>query len=163
MQETFYTVPGCPVLIALVSDLHERPYEAVLASLRKNRPDLICVAGDFFLGVMPKTLTKAEESGMLPFFSACAEFAPCFVSLGNHEWMIQPEDIALINETGARVLDNTFTAFDIGGTLLTFGGLSSARVSACQLLYQVGFDVRSHALYYRTDRDVPVVDWFGAF
>ena len=31
MQETFYTIPGCPVRIAQVSDLHEHPYGAVLA------------------------------------------------------------------------------------------------------------------------------------
>ena len=163
MQETFYTVPGCPVLIAQVSDLHERPYDGVLASLRRNRPYLICITGDFFFGRPVQTGFKAEAAGVLPFFSACASLAPCFVSLGNHEWMIQPEDITLIYETGARVLDNTFTAFDIGGTHLTFGGLSSARVSACQLLYKVGFDVRSHSLYYRTDRAVPIVDWLDAF
>ena len=50
MQETFYTVPGCPVLVAQVSDLHERPYDGVIASLQQNRPDLICITGDFFFG-----------------------------------------------------------------------------------------------------------------
>ena len=163
MQETFYTVPGCPVLIALVSDLHERPYEAVLASLRKNRPDLICVAGDFFFGVMPKTLTKAEESGMLPFFSACAELAPCFVSLGNHEWMITPEDIARINETGACVLDNACTVCGIGGVQLVIGGQSAGAASAGQRMARMGTDLRTPNLYKRTKKVPPVTSWLDAF
>lgn len=163
MQETFYTIPGCPVSIAQVSDLHERPYDAVLASLNRNRPDLICITGDFFYGFPVETGLKVEASGVLPFFSACAQLAPCFVSLGNHEWLIMPEDIAHIKETGVHVLDNSFISCNIAGALLTLGGLSSARVSACQLLYKVGYDVRSHDLYYRTDRAVPIVDWLDAY
>lgn len=163
MQETFYTVPGCPVLIAQVSDLHERPYDSVLASLRRNRPDLICVTGDFFYGHPVKTGLKVESAGVLSFFSACAALAPCFVSLGNHEWMITPEDIALINGAGAYVLDNSFTAVDVAGTHLMLGGLTSARVSACRLLYKVGYDIRSHDLYYRTAKAVPIIDWLDAF
>ena len=163
MQETFYTVPGCPVLIAQVSDLHERPYDGVLASLRQNRPDLICITGDFFFGRPVKSGLKIEAAKVLPFFSVCASLAPCFVSFGNHEWMIQQEDIALINKTGTRVLDNTFTACDIAGAHLTLGGLSSSRVSACQLLCKVGYDVRSHDLYAHADRAVPIVDWLDAY
>ena len=163
MQETFYTVPGCPVLVAQVSDLHERPYDGVIASLKRNRPDLICITGDFFFGRPVQTGLKVDAAELLPFFSACASLAPCFVSLGNHEWMIQAEDIALINETGVHVLDNAFTAFDIGGTHLTLGGLSSARVSACQLLHKAGYSVRSHNLYFHTAKAVPVIDWLDVF
>ena len=50
MRESVYRVPGCPVSVALLSDLHERPFAPVAASLRDRRPELICVAGDFFYG-----------------------------------------------------------------------------------------------------------------
>ena len=45
MRESFYTVAGCPVSLAIVSDLHERPFEKALASLERNRPALICIPG----------------------------------------------------------------------------------------------------------------------
>ena len=129
MQESFYSIPGCPCSIALISDLHEAPFEAVLASLRKNRPSLICVAGDFLIGRLPKEALKVCEAGLLPFFSACASLAPCFVSLGNHEWMLTEADLELLRSCGVSVLDNTFTAFTVRDRLLVIGGLSSARVS----------------------------------
>ena len=163
MQETFYIVPGCPLRIAHVSDLHERPYGKVLRSLEQNRPDLICVTGDFFYGRPPKTGLKAEVAGVLPFFRACAQIAPCFVSLGNHEWLIMPEDTALINETGVRVLDNEFTACEIAGARLIIGGLSSARVSGSQRLRKTGSNLRASDLYTHTSRIPPVLDWLDAY
>ena len=129
MQESFYSVPGCPCSIALVSDLHEAPFKAVLASLRKNRPSLICVAGDFLIGRLPKAAPKVREAGVLPFFSACASLAPCFVSLGNHEWVLTEADMELLRGRGVSVLDNAFTTLTVRGRPLVIGGLSSARVS----------------------------------
>lgn len=163
MQETFYTVPGCPARIALVSDLHEHPYGAVLASLRRQQPDLICVAGDFFLGVMPENLTKAEESGVLPFFVACARLAPCFVSLGNHEWLISPADIARIARTGVRVLDNAYAVCTVRGARLVIGGQSSGAASAGQRLAREGIDLRTPKLYKRTKKAPPVLSWLDAY
>ena len=163
MQETFYTVQGCPLRIAHVSDQHERPYGKILRSLEQNRPDLICVTGDFFYGRPPKTGLKAEVAGVLPFFRACAQIAPCFVSLGNHEWLIMPEDIALIDETGVKLLDNTFVCRDIAGAQLVLGGLSSARVSASQRLRKTGYDLRASDLYVHTAKAPPVLDWLDAY
>ena len=138
VQETFYTLAGCPLRIALVADLHERPYGEVLASLRKNRPALICVAGDFLYGSLPESGRRLRGSGMLPFFLACAELAPCFVSLGNHEWLLRPEELALLGQTGATVLDDAFVRRRIGGAELVIGGLSSARCVACRSLCAAG-------------------------
>lgn len=163
MQETFYTVPGCPVLVAQVSDLHERPYDGVIASLKRNRPDLICITGDFFFGVMPRTQTKAEESGMLSFFAACAELAPCFVSLGNHEWLITPEDITLIARTGVHILDNACTVCTVKGAQLVIGGLSSGAASAGLRLAGEGIDLRTPYLYEQLKKVPPVTDWLDAF
>ena len=77
MQERFYPVPGCPCPIALVSDLHEAPCGAVLASLRRNRPALICVAGDFLFGRLPKAELKVREAGASPIPMACPSWSSC--------------------------------------------------------------------------------------
>ena len=46
MEESFYRLPGPENLrVALVSDLHGRPFGAVMSSLRARKPALICVAG----------------------------------------------------------------------------------------------------------------------
>jgi len=142
MRESFYSVGGCPCKIALVSDLHEKPWGAVLASLKRNRPALICVPGDFLFGSLPKKEDlKLREAGVLPFFSACAALAPCFVSLGNHEWLLTDEDAALLRQTGAVLLDNAYTAAEIAGRRLVLGGLTSARVNAYRRALAAGLSV----------------------
>ena len=126
MQETFYTLPGPRALrLALVSDLHDRPGDEALASLRRRKPDLICIVGDFVLGRAPREGWKLEQSPhAMAFLRACAELAPCFVSLGNHEWMLAPEDLALLSDTGVSLLDDAWTGWED----LCIGGLSSGRI-----------------------------------
>jgi len=141
MRESFYSVGGCPCKIALVSDLHEKPWGAVLASLKRNRPALICVPGDFLFGRLPKEAPKVCEAGVLPFFAACAALAPCFVSLGNHEWLLTEEDAALLRQTGAVLLDNTYEAAEITGRRLVLGGLTSARVNEFRRALAAGLSV----------------------
>lgn len=141
MRESFYSVAGCPCKIALVSDLHEKPWDAALESLKRNRPALICVPGDFFFGRLPKSDCKIREAGVLPFFTACAAIAPCFVSLGNHEWLLTDEDAALLRQTGAVLLDNAYTAAEIEGRRLVLGGLTSARVNEFRRALATGLSV----------------------
>lgn len=142
MQETFYTVPGCPLRIALVTDLHERPWDSVLDSLRRNRPGLICFPGDFLYGRPAKSGLTMQESGVLPLFRACAELAPCFVSLGNHEWMTTAADFDLLREKGAQLLDDQYATLDVAGTRLVIGGLTSARVTEYRRLRKAGCSVK---------------------
>lgn len=159
MQETFYQV-HTPLSIALITDLHQTPGDAVLASLRANRPELICLAGDLVYGCLPKDrgLTKIEDAGVLPFLSACAELAPSFYSLGNHEWMLGEEDFALIAETGVELLDNRW----IRRGDMAIGGLSCARNTKYR---QFCTALHSGERYpYNGDRyphAVPVTDWLA--
>ena len=127
MVESFYTLPGPARLrIALVSDLHARPFEAALASLRAHKPALICIPGDFIRG-SPRTGGRTlGETSVPAFFRACTALAPTFVSLGNHEWACAEEDLALIPETGAVLLENSWLRH---GPLL-IGGQNSAFVTA---------------------------------
>ena len=126
MQESFYTLPGPRSLrLALASDLHGFPGDEALASLEKRRPELICVTGDFVLGRAPREGLKMERCPeTMAFFRACAALAPTFVSLGNHEWMLAEEDLALIRDTGAVLLDNAWTHWQG----LCIGGLTPGRI-----------------------------------
>ena len=131
MQETFYTLPGPRDLrIALVSDLHDRPEDEILASLRRQSPDLICVTGDFVLGRAPREGWKMEQSPhATALLRTCAGLAPCFVSLGNHEWMLANEDLELLRGTGITLLDDAWTRWEG----LCIGGLSSGRIGHYRL------------------------------
>ena len=129
MQETFYRLssPGLKgsMRLAVVADIHDHPYQAVLTSLDRQHPDMILLPGDFISGHAPETdRLKMQESAAMPMITALASMAPTYISLGNHEWMLCREDIAMIEASGARVLDNTFTT--INGLVL--GGLTSGTV-----------------------------------
>ena len=65
------------------------------------------------------------QKNVLPFLSACAAIAPTFMSLGNHEWMVDDTDIKEIEKTGVMVLDNSWIERDG----MVIGGLSSGYVT----------------------------------
>ncbi len=135
MIETNYTIPACPVFAALLTDSHNQPADAVVASLRRCRPELILIAGDFVYASPPRTpgVLKMQESlPALELLEACASLATTCVSLGNHEWMLHAADLDRIAGTGAVVLDNRFVTLTVDGAPLCIGGLSSARMSAYQ-------------------------------
>ena len=128
MQETVYQV-SAPLRgeswLALLTDLHDRSPRLLLPSLRSHRPDLILIAGDFLHGEIPEgNGLKMEESPSLHLFRELARIAPTYVSLGNHEWMLCPEDFDCIAGTGVHVLDNAFVTLDG----LVLGGLTSGTV-----------------------------------
>ena len=120
MRETIYRVgleeQGYPLTIALIADLHNKPYAAVLRSLFSHKPDLIAVAGDMvhkmdeFDSTRNRPIPALRESrGALAFLKACTGVAPTYVTLGNHERHIKDEDIECIRETGCTLLDNEWT------------------------------------------------------
>ena len=125
MQETHYTMPDCPACIALVTDLHERPADLVVASLRKHRPDLIAIAGDLFhkLDTVARINTK-QNCAVLKFLATCATIAPTCLSIGNHDAILCSDDSTRIAEAGCIVLDNSWQRIDG----LVVAGLSSALI-----------------------------------
>lgn len=52
MKETTYQI-NIPASVALLGDLHGRPYQPVIDSLRKNKPQIIAIAGDIVSGYHP--------------------------------------------------------------------------------------------------------------
>lgn len=124
MTETTYRL-STPVRMALLSDSHNRNMLPALHSLEKHHPQMIMIAGDFVFGDTPSNpnLLKMEEStNAMALLNGCSSIAPTFVSLGNHEWMLNSADLYLIRSTGAVLLDNEWTTMD--GVII--GGLSSA-------------------------------------
>ncbi len=126
MRLTRYTLPGCPLRIALLTDLHDRPFERAARALREAAPEMIAVAGDAVRShaVEDERPAFAKNRNVLAFFETCAQIAPTFFSLGNHEWILSRNDLARIAQTGVRVLDNEWTSFR--GVLI--GGLTASRV-----------------------------------
>ena len=122
MTETIYHLP-VPVTVALLADLHDRPYFSIMQSLSDHRPAIICIAGDVVFGDPPKDgrLLIQTQKLVLPFLRACCALAPTFLSLGNHEKAVCGEDLQRIRDTGCVLLDNSWTTYN--GMVL--GGLTS--------------------------------------
>lgn len=163
MQETFYKC-SAPVRIALLTDLHERPFQPVQDSLLRHHPDIICIAGDVIHGSVPadECLVAGRITSVL---AACAALAPTFVSIGNHEWMFGREDLAAMAETGATVLENRWTEWNG----IRIGGLSSATFTSYQQFRQgkTGrYPKRTHLPFIQAETDpnpVPDTAWLDAF
>ena len=130
MVETIYKIAGSPRL-ALLADLHGRDPAPVLSSLAAHRPSLICVVGDILYGSHPEGDRSPLETqeNVLPFLSGCAAVAPTFLSLGNHEWMLDDADLAAIEATGVVVLDNEWREIEVNGKRIVIGGLTSGYVT----------------------------------
>lgn len=124
--ETAYRIQGAP-RIALLSDLHNADPTPVIASLRTRRPEIIAITGDVLYGSRPEGDKSPLETqkNVLPFLCSCASIAPTFLSLGNHEWTVDQEDIELLGETGVTVLDNSYQTITVGNEKVVIGGLTS--------------------------------------
>ena len=125
MQITHYKL-NTPCRIALLTDMHNQPWEDGLRALAAEKPDLICIAGDLLQDDYHSSFE--EETNILPFLRACVSQAPTFFSFGNHEWCMKPEQIEQIKDLGVTVLDNEWVYHDrilIGG--LTPGVVTKQR------------------------------------
>ena len=127
IKERFYKVhAGIPCTIAHLSDLHNADERSAAAILRRRRPDLIAVTGDLFLGYQAfegQDLLKTQQH-ILPLVRACADLAPTYISLGNHEWVVSPRNLRTLEDAGAVILDNSWVRDRSTGTVV--GGLTSA-------------------------------------
>lgn len=162
MQETVYKL-NTLVSICLLTDLHERDF-SFLSNVRDHQPDMITITGDVLHGYTTDGNSLIADR-MIPFLSACAGIAPTFFSLGNHEWMIHPDDIEAITASGVTVLDNNWV--DWNG--LCIGGLTSAAVTEYRR-FRTGsdhrypeWDVRRSRLEELVEPSLPDLDWLDEF
>ena len=128
MKERIYRVrAGIPHTIALLSDLHGKDGREILEILTRRRPYLTAVSGDLFLDHAQEGDSLIDlQPKVVPLLRGCAELAPTYISLGNHEWLASPADILALQSTGAVLLDNEWVRDE--GTGLLIGGLTSAMV-----------------------------------
>ena len=104
MIEKNYSISGDIFLtIAHISDLHNKDGRQAIESMRNRKPDIIVITGDLVLRRRPTDdmLIVQSEKNVLPFLSECAQIAPTYMSLGNHEIMLNEDDFELIAQTGA--------------------------------------------------------------
>ena len=128
MIEKNYSISGDVFLtIAHISDLHNKDGRQAIESMRNRKPDIIVITGDLVLRRRPTDdmLIVQSERNVLLFLSECAQIAPTYMSLGNHEIMLNQDDFDLIVQTGVELLDNRFVKTD----KYVIGGLTSAYVS----------------------------------
>ena len=114
MVETVYRL-DLPCSLALLGDLHGRPYQKVIESLRKHRPEIITIAGDILYGKQPPEDISplVSQTCVLSFLHECCSVAPTFLSLGNHEWMLDEKDFREIQSTGVTILDNIWVGWQV--------------------------------------------------
>lgn len=123
VKETYYYMKSCPCRIAVLADFHNGGPELIIASLKRQLPKIIAIPGDIVNGFPPKNGTVLENfKNILPLLEACGQIAPTFISLGNHDRYLHPEDIKQIEQYGCTVLDNAWIKW---GEII-IGGLSSA-------------------------------------
>lgn len=125
---------------AVVADLHDHPYDRILAALAAEKPDMILVPGDLTESLedayTPERLARRPGLGLL---SEAARIAPTFYSFGNHEsgachrnlrhakhlaagrGRVHPSWKEVIRESGAVLLDENWVTF----RGMTLGGLGS--------------------------------------
>ena len=129
--ETTYKLPNCPASLALLSDLHNTDPAPILSSLRSRRPSLICITGDVLYGSRPEGDVSPLETqtNVLPFLAGCSSIAPTFMSLGNHEWMVDQEDLRLLSSTGVAAFDNEWKSITVGNEKIIIAGLTSGYVT----------------------------------
>ena len=133
MNETNYKMKGCPAPIAFLADTHDTAPGPILASLRSRPPALIVHTGDFLHGWKQQPGVHMEDChNAMELLRSCAEIAPTFISIGNHESFLSGNDIELIRSTGVTLLNNSYVTLEIKGKMAVIGGLSSGYYTAFQ-------------------------------
>ena len=123
--------------LVLLADFHDGDCEAVLNIVRDDVPDVILIPGDVVLGYFPEGSAMVIDrcGNILPFLRGCAEIAPTYMSVGNHECLLCDEELEILKSTGIDLLDNEWTELSVydkcseePGERILIGGLTSAHV-----------------------------------
>ncbi len=149
--------------LAVLSDMHNRPVP--MDGLRSDPPDLFLLPGD----VIDRSFADGDQLILdrnplvLPFLQECARIAPTYLSLGNHEYKLAPEDLSLIRDTGVTLLDDAFVRH--GNAVI--GGLTSGAVHQYRFFRSRSGSAERYPTfpdeYRKTSLKQPRLDWLSAY
>jgi len=107
------------IRIVQLSDLHSKPFKAVLKAVQSIKPDLIVITGDY---INDKCKNKGK---MLEFGKELVKICPVYYITGNHERRLEAFDELMkeLSSIGFNVLLNKITTEIIKGTELNILGL----------------------------------------
>lgn len=121
---------GKPDMIMVAGDTFERhgsdrdtirtAEEGILEKMLRR---ILMKANDLFERIFGEH--KHETEYAYQFLREAGRIAPVFLSTGNHEWYLLPEDLEVIEESGGRLLNNADCQICINGMTIRIGGLSS--------------------------------------
>ena len=124
---------------AFIADFHNSLVTPVMDIIDESGVDAVLVGGDF-------VHNKAKYANGIDLLKQCSENYPTFVEIGNHETKSKLDVISLVNESGATLLDDTYTEFKG----MVIGGLTTG----------FGFDVKQSP-FKKTPE--PKLDWLEEF
>lgn len=118
MVTTYYNIntsKTAGLTIGHLSDIHGKMKHEMIDALKKEKPDLIALTGDFGEG------DYASSDKSLEFLRELSNIAPTFYSLGNHELGLTETARRRICSGGVHLLDDSFIRYNG----ITVGGLTS--------------------------------------
>lgn len=112
--------------VVQLSDLHKRVYphgeRRLLQKVQQCQPDIIVITGD----LVSRYVTDFTERTAL--LTALRQMAPVYLSLGNHEWDMQPQQMAdyraMVKQSGCVLLENETVALQRNGAVCYLAGAS---------------------------------------
>ena len=81
--QLFTDKKGINIKLAVVSDLHARPYKKILDAVKAIKPDAILLPGDI-VEIATEYMDDRNKNG-LDFLKEAASVAPTYYCYGNHE------------------------------------------------------------------------------
>lgn len=110
--------------VVQLSDLHKRVYphreRRLLQKVQQCQPDIIVITGD----LVSRSVTDFTERTAL--LKALRQMAPVYLSLGNHEWDMQPQQMAayqaMVKQSGCVLLENETVTLQRNGMVCYLAG-----------------------------------------
>ncbi len=112
--------------VVQLSDLHKRVYphgeRRLLQKVQQCQPDIIVITGD----LVSRSVTDFTERTAL--LKALRQIAPVYLSLGNHEWDMQPQQMAayqaMVKQSRCVLLENETVTLQRNGMVCYLAGAS---------------------------------------
>ena len=112
--------------VVQLSDLHKRVYphreRRLLQKVQQCQPDIIVITGD----LVSRSVTDFTQRTAL--LNALRQMAPVYLSLGNHEWDMQPQQMAayqaMVKQSGCVLLENETVTLQRNGMVCYLAGAS---------------------------------------